>query len=294
MSGLNISLPGATQGTPASRPARGPQARGARPADQSEACNGPARRTSGQPRGGPAGNAGPHREKRPCARPPTHPACHQNGGNGLERRPPVDTAGRRPAGGAPLFALGDRGPGAPHPPGCTEREPFRRSAPCRALRSRAARADQRSAFQAGGAITAVDRPAGLHFHSNWPPVGTAGRRPAGDAPLVVLGDRGPEASPPPGCTEREPSRRSAACRALRGRAARADQRSAFQAGGANRTLGRPAGLPFFSNWPPGRYAGRRPAERVSPISRKRATARPAGPRVSPGGGRRSKPFPSFS
>ena len=35
-------------------------------------------------------------------------------------------------------------------------------------------ADQRSAFQAGGAITAVDRPAGLHFHSNWPPVGTRG------------------------------------------------------------------------------------------------------------------------
>ena len=53
----------------------------------------------------PAWNAGPHREKRPCARPPTHPACHQNGGNGLERRPPVGT---RPAG--PQAA--QRGPAA--------------------------------------------------------------------------------------------------------------------------------------------------------------------------------------
>ena len=29
-------------------------------------------------------------------------------------------------------------------------------------------ADRRSAFPAGGVITALDRPTGLHFHSNWP------------------------------------------------------------------------------------------------------------------------------
>ncbi len=30
-----------------------------------------------------------------------------------------------------------------------------------------ARAGRRPAFQAGGAITALDRPTALHFHSNW-------------------------------------------------------------------------------------------------------------------------------
>ena len=54
----------------------------------------------------------PHREKRPCARPPTHPARHEDGGNGWERRPLVGTAGRRPAGDVPLVVSGDRGPGA--------------------------------------------------------------------------------------------------------------------------------------------------------------------------------------
>ncbi len=37
----------------------------------------------------------------------------------------------------------------------------------RAVRS-TARAGRRPAFQAGGAITALDRPTGLHFHSKLP------------------------------------------------------------------------------------------------------------------------------
>ena len=60
--------------------------------------------------------------------------------------------------------IGENGPSARlH----QESEPSRRSAPCHALRGRAARAGQRPAFQAGGAIRALDRPAGRHFHSNW-------------------------------------------------------------------------------------------------------------------------------
>ena len=118
-------------------------------------------------------SGGPHREKRPCARPPTHPAGHGNaeGARSAGVHTGIAAAGRetptltRPHGAGPAGG-GD----APSP---------RRVTPCEPMAmgvSPAARAmpvgDRRS--------TAVRASGGLHFHANWraahvaaPPAGTA-------------------------------------------------------------------------------------------------------------------------
>ncbi len=78
------------------------------------------------------------------------PPRHEKGGNGLERRPLVGTAGRRPAGDVPLFALGDRNSGASPTPSCTARKPSRSSASCRALHGRGARCRLEASSPGGG------------------------------------------------------------------------------------------------------------------------------------------------
>ena len=124
----------------------------------------------------------PHREKRPCARPPAHPACHENGGNGLERRLQPARAARWRSARHDLDLRHGSARAADQRDGVRGwvRRAFwtalRACGPAGRVPAEAG-APSRSALVLRRGFAVVAR---RHFHSNWPPVGIARERDGGD------------------------------------------------------------------------------------------------------------------